>query len=109
MLVEDPLESETRGQSPPPPSHLVEAEDGDLAADVDARRADAEDAVALQATLGVDGSGGDGGRQGGRHGDGHHVEGSDDQRLPRRLDTGAGRETAQRHVGFLFHQWPSFH
>lgn len=53
-----------RSRSPPPylSTHLVEAEDGDLAADIDARRADAEDAVALQTILGVDGAGGDGGR-----------------------------------------------
>lgn len=71
-------------------SHLIEAEDGDLPADVDARRADAEDAVALQASLGVDGSGGDGGRQGRRHDNGHDVQRSDDERLPRRLDRDAG-------------------
>lgn len=46
---------------PRPSTHLVEAEDGDLAADVDAWRADAEDAVVLQTILGVDGAGGDGG------------------------------------------------
>lgn len=69
------------------PSHFVKAEDGDLPADVDAGRTDAEDAVALQAALGVDGSSGDGGRQGCRHHDGHNVQGSNYQFLPGRLDT----------------------
>lgn len=45
-----------------PPTRLVEAEDGDLPADVDAQRANTEDAVVLQTILGVDGTGGDGGR-----------------------------------------------
>lgn len=72
---------------PPPPPHLVEAEERDLAADIDAWRTDAEDALLLQPALGVDGSRGDGGRQGGRHCDGHQIQAPDHQLPPSHLDT----------------------
>lgn len=66
-----------------PQTHLVEANQADLAAQVDAGRADAEDALFLQPVLGVDGAHGHSGRESRRHDDGDEVEGTDDD-LPHR-------------------------
>lgn len=63
-------------------SHLVEAKDRDLAADVDAWWTDAEDALFLQPVLGVDGASGDGSGQGSWHCDGHNIQASDYQLPP---------------------------
>ena len=65
----------------PVSTHLVEAEEGDLPANVDARGADAEHPLFRQPPLGIDGSRGDGGRQGGGNNYGHDIQ-DPDQPLP---------------------------
>lgn len=58
--------------------HLVEANQADLPAEVDAGRADAEDALFLQPVLGIDGAHGHGSRESRGHDDSDEVEGTDD-------------------------------
>lgn len=65
----------SRQASPP---YLIEAHHLDLAADVDARGADAENLLLLQPALGIDGSHRHGGRQGRGDNDGDNVEGGHD-------------------------------
>ena len=54
--------------------HLVKAEDGDFPTNINAGRADAEDALLFKPSLGIDGASGDGCRQRWWHYDGHNVQ-----------------------------------
>lgn len=55
-------------------TYLVEAEEGDFPGHVNSGRADAEDALLLEPTLGIDGASGDGSGQSWWHYDGHNVQ-----------------------------------
>lgn len=68
------------------PSHLVKAEDWELATDVDAWWTDAEDALVLKSALCIDGAGGESCRQCRRHYNGHNVQSPNDQLRPGGLD-----------------------
>ena len=73
-----PLRAGNRGPTALPETHLVEANQADLPAEVDTGRADAEDALFLQPVLGVDGAHRHRSRQSRGHDDGDKVEGTDD-------------------------------
>ena len=63
--------------SPAHGPYLVEAHQLELAPQVDAKRVDAEDALAPQPALGVERAHGHGGWQGGRHHHRHQVQSPD--------------------------------
>lgn len=78
--------------------YLVEADEVELATDVDPLGADAEDADAFEAALGVHDARRHGSGQRGGHGDGDDVQGLDDDGLGWHLgpSRGEGKKTSPR-------------
>ena len=71
---------------------LVEAADVDLAADVDARGRDAEDAELAKAADGEAGADGEGGGEGGRDDDGDQIQSANDDGVPFELQDSQRRD-----------------